>query len=33
VSGGAAKIRELEARADGVYKDVPFTPEPLIFDI
>ncbi len=33
VAGGAGKIRDLEARADGVYKDVPFTPEPLIFDI
>lgn len=25
-----AKILDLEARADGVYKDVPFTPEPLL---
>ncbi len=26
----AAKIRELEARADCVYKDVPWTPEPVV---
>jgi len=33
VKGGVARIQELEAQADGVYKEVPFTPEPLIFDI
>ncbi|MCP4645300.1 MAG: creatininase family protein [bacterium] len=33
VAGGTAKILELESKADGVYKDVPFTPEPLIFDV
>jgi creatinine amidohydrolase len=33
VSGGTAKILELEAKTDGVYKDVAFTPEPLIFDV
>ena len=26
----AAKIRELEAKADGVYKEVPFEPEPFL---
>jgi len=30
VSAGAAKIRELESKADGVYREVAFTPEPLI---
>ena len=33
VSAGVAKIRELEGKSDGVYKDVPFTPEPIIFDM
>jgi creatinine amidohydrolase len=33
VTGGVARIQELEEAADGVYKEVPFTPEPLIFDI
>ena len=33
VQDGAARIIELETKADGVYKEVPFTPEPLIFDI
>ena len=31
VEGASAKIQELESRADGVYKEVAFTPEPLIF--
>jgi len=30
VSSVAAKIQELESRADGVYKEVQFTPPPLI---
>jgi len=33
VRQGAERILDLEAKADGVYKDVPFTPEPLIFDL
>ena len=32
VSVAAAKISELESKADGVYKEVKFVPEPLIFD-
>jgi len=32
VAGASAKIQELESKADGVYKEVPFKPEPLIFD-
>lgn len=27
----AAKILELESKADGVYKEIPFTPDPQIF--
>ncbi|HOD48699.1 MAG TPA: creatininase family protein [Candidatus Hydrogenedentes bacterium] len=33
VRDGAARILDLESKADGVYKEIPFTPEPLIFDI
>jgi len=33
VHAGATKILDLEAKADGVYKEVPFTPEPLIFNM
>jgi creatinine amidohydrolase len=33
VTGAANKIMELEAKADGVYKEIPFVPEPLIFDL
>ncbi len=33
VHDGAARIIELESKADGVYKEVAFKPEPLIFDI
>ncbi len=32
VKGASEKIMELEAKADGVYKEVAFTPEPMIFD-
>lgn len=32
VQCAADKIVDLEARADGVYKEVPFTPPPLIYD-
>ncbi|MBN2309392.1 MAG: creatininase family protein [Candidatus Hydrogenedentes bacterium] len=32
VEQAAAKIAELGAKADGAYKEVAFTPEPLIFD-
>jgi creatinine amidohydrolase/Fe(II)-dependent formamide hydrolase-like protein len=31
VANASARIQSIEARADGVYKEVPFTPEPLIF--
>jgi creatinine amidohydrolase len=30
VNNGTARILELESKADGVYKEVAFTPEPLI---
>ena len=30
VQSASAKIRELESKADGVYREVAFTPEPLI---
>jgi len=33
VSAVGNKIMQLESQADGVYKDVKFTPEPLIFDL
>jgi creatinine amidohydrolase len=33
VRHGAKRILGLEKRSDGVYKEVDFTPEPLIFDI
>lgn len=33
VEDGAARILDLESRSDGVYKEVPFTPPPLIFDL
>jgi len=33
VSAARAKIRELEAKADGKYKEIKFVPEPLIFDL
>lgn len=26
----SAKIREIDAKADGVYREVPFTPEPIV---
>ena len=32
VEAASAKIVELESKCDGVYKDVPFTPEPLLFE-
>jgi len=32
VNAASEKILELEAKADGVYKEVDFTPLPLIFD-
>lgn len=32
VGAVSEKIAELETKADGVYKDVEFTPPPLIFD-
>lgn len=32
VTAGSAKITELEAKCDGVYREVAFTPPPLIFD-
>ena len=31
VAAAAEKILDLESKADGVYKEVAFTPEPLIF--
>ena len=31
VEAAVAKIADLEAKADGTYKQVTFTPEPLIF--
>jgi len=30
VEGASAKVLELESKADGIYKEVPFTPEPLL---
>ena len=30
VKSASEKIRELEKRADGIYREVPFTPEPLM---
>jgi creatinine amidohydrolase len=33
VSAAVKKFLELEARADGVYKEIPFKPLPLIFDV
>ena len=33
VTRGAEVIRSLDAQADGRYREVPFTPEPLIFDL
>ena len=30
VQNASRKINELEQQADGVYKEVPFTPEPII---
>lgn len=32
VRNATEKIRELEEKADGVYREVAFTPEPLVFD-
>jgi creatinine amidohydrolase len=32
VKAVSEKIMELESKADGVYKEIDFTPEPLIFD-
>lgn len=32
VQAASNKIETLEARSDGVYKEVPYTPPPLIFD-
>ena len=32
VSAAVKKISELEAKADGVYKEVPFNPLPVIFE-
>ena len=32
VTNGAAKILELEKKSDGVYKEVAFTPEPIILE-
>jgi creatinine amidohydrolase/Fe(II)-dependent formamide hydrolase-like protein len=31
VKAASEKIMELESKADGVYKKVSFTPEPIIF--
>ncbi len=33
VSAASAKFSELDAKADGVYKEIPFNPLPLIFDV
>jgi len=33
VSAAVKKFSELDAKADGVYKEIPFKPLPLIFDI
>ncbi len=33
VDAVSEKIAALEAKADGVYREVPFTPPPLIFDM
>jgi creatinine amidohydrolase/Fe(II)-dependent formamide hydrolase-like protein len=33
VSAAVKKFSELDAKADGVYKEIPFHPLPLIFDI
>jgi len=30
VKNASEKINDLESRADGIYKEVPFTPEPII---
>ena len=30
VANASAKLRQLEAKADGVYKEVEFTPKPLV---
>jgi creatinine amidohydrolase len=32
VANASRKIMELESKADGIYKEVEFKPEPLIFD-
>lgn len=32
LTAAVAKIKDLEAKSDGVYKQIPFTPGPLIFD-
>lgn len=31
VGDASKKIMELESKADGVYKEVPFTPDPILF--
>jgi len=33
VSAAVKKFSELDAKADGIYKEIPFNPLPLIFDI
>ena len=32
VAAAAAKVKELDAKSDGVYREVAFTPPPMIFD-